>query len=60
MVGDGDGDGRGLDDSTADASPIAFRRGGSLLPPPVDHHGPIDGDGMVGIRSVRVIGVINR
>jgi len=44
----GNGDGRGTDDRTADAPPIAFWRGGSLLPPPVDRRGPVDGDGSNG------------
>ena len=39
----GDGDGRGLDDRTADAPPLCFR-GGSLLPPLVNI--PVDGDGL--------------
>ena len=38
----GDGDGRGLDDHSADAPPSRFR-GGSLLPPLVNV--PVDGDG---------------
>jgi len=41
----GDNDGGGPDDRAADAPFVTFRRGGSLLPPPVDHHGPVDGDG---------------
>jgi len=45
----GDGDSWGLDDLTADAPPVTFRRGGSLFPPPVDRRG-----------SGRVIGVISR
>jgi len=44
----GDGSGRGPDDRAADAPFVAFRRGGSLLPPPVDHRGPVDGDGLNG------------
>jgi hypothetical protein len=59
VVGDGDGDGRGPDDRAADAPPVAFRRGGSLLPPSVNRHGPVDGNGTVGIRSGRVTGVIS-
>ena len=41
----GDGNGRGLDGCTADAPPVALRRGRSLLPPLVDCHVPVDGDG---------------
>ena len=50
VVGDGDddGDGRRPDGRAADAPPIAFRKGGSLLPPPVNRHGPVDGDGSNG------------
>ena len=48
VVGDGEGDGRGPDNRAADAPPIAFRRGGSLLPPPVDRCRPVDGDGSNG------------
>ncbi len=44
----GDGDGRGLDDRVADAPPVTFRRGGSLLPPLVDCHVLVDGDGSDG------------
>jgi hypothetical protein len=40
----GDGDGRGPDDRTADAPFVAFRRGGSLLPPPVGGDGSNSGD----------------
>jgi len=57
----GDGDGRGPDDCAADAPPVAFRRGGSLLPPHVDRRGLMDGDGSSGgDKSRRVIGVISR
>ncbi len=45
VVGDGDGNSRGPDDLAADAPPIAFWRGWSLLLPPVDRRGPVDGDG---------------
>ena len=42
----GDDDGRGPDDCSVDATPSCFRGGGhSCLPPPVDHRGPVDGDG---------------
>jgi hypothetical protein len=44
----GDSDNRGPDDRAADAPPVAFWRGGSLLPPPVDRRGPVDGDGSNG------------
>jgi hypothetical protein len=44
----GEGDDRGTDDRTADAPPVAFWRGGSLLPPPVDRLGPVYGDGLNG------------
>ena len=45
----GDGDGWGpADDRTADAPPIAFRRGGSLLPP------------WMAMARTSVIGVISR
>jgi hypothetical protein len=44
----GDGDGRGPDNRGADAPPVAFRRGGSLLPSPVDRRGPVYGDGSNG------------
>jgi hypothetical protein len=40
----GDSDGWGPDDRTADAPPIAFRKGGVFLPPPVDRRGPVDGN----------------
>ena len=40
----GDGNGRGPDDRAADAPPVAFRKGGVFLPPPVDRHGPVDGN----------------
>ena len=43
-----DGDSRGPDDRTADAPPIAFWRRGSLLPPPVNRRGPVDGNGSNG------------
>ena len=48
VVGDGDGDGRGPDDRAADAPPRHVSEGGSLLPPPVDRRGPVDGDGSNG------------
>ncbi len=44
----GDGDGRGPDDRAADAPPVVFWRGGSLLPSPVNRCGPVDGDGSNG------------
>jgi hypothetical protein len=44
----GDGGDRGPDDRAADAPPVAFRRGGSLLPPPVNCLGPVYGDGSNG------------
>jgi len=57
----GDGGGRGTDDRVTDAPPVAFRRGGSILPPPVNRRGPVDGDGKNGgDKSRRVIVVISR
>ncbi len=41
-----DGDGRGPDNRSEDATLLHFGRGrGSLLPPPVNCRGPVDGNG---------------
>ena len=40
----GDSDGWGSDDRMVDAPPIAFRKGGVFLPPPLNRRGPVDGN----------------
>jgi hypothetical protein len=44
----GDGDGRGPDTARGRYPPVAFRTGGYLLPPPIERHRPVDGDGSNG------------